>query len=496
VALAIGALGVIVDLAVLRGSFVDLRDDTWEYLVAARHLLAGDGFRTSVIHPPLLAWLRPADSTVPVLIHGPLVPLLLVPLVALAGDSAPGAIGWLSAPLALLAAAALFRLARPRFGDRVAGVAAALLPWTPLAWRALNHDAVLLLGALLFTLSLEAALRARPRPGWAGLWCGLCYLARAEALLLAPIVGIAAALEARRAGRPAGRAAALFAAGFAGCALPWWWHNALSTGSPFFNLSGYLAVSYWPPYHNLGALLDPTLDPTRWREELPALIGALPAKMWSFLPHAAKLTLLQPSVLAAPLTIGGMVWLWRAGRGMALATLGVLATLTLLMCATVYDVRYLATALPLICLASAAGAVRLVHRLGRWGVAAAAALLALAVAPASWREATGPDQEARGRAAQEQAALDRSLESGEPMLVLSDIPDLVAWRTGWPVVWVDPEAAPEAARNTAARAERWVGSQSRLGGVTFWLPDSSGRRGTQGPRPATPPRRRGPPSHS
>src|SRR5262249_28516836 len=76
-ALAIGMLGVLCDVALLRASVPDLRDDIWEYAVAARHLLAGDGFRTSVVHPPLIGLLRPSDATAPILIHGPLMPLVL-----------------------------------------------------------------------------------------------------------------------------------------------------------------------------------------------------------------------------------------------------------------------------------------------------------------------------------------------------------------------------------------------------------------------------------
>src|SRR5437667_11801180 len=77
----------IFDLAALRAGVPDPLDDTWEYGVAARHVLAGDGFRTDVIHPPLWS-LRDSRSTVPVLVHGPLAPSLLAPLVPLASAHA------------------------------------------------------------------------------------------------------------------------------------------------------------------------------------------------------------------------------------------------------------------------------------------------------------------------------------------------------------------------------------------------------------------------
>src|SRR5947208_1487409 len=64
------------DLAVLRSGTPHPSDDHWEDFLIAEHLLAGGGFRTHLIYPPLWGLRDPRDLTVPVLVHGPLLPLL------------------------------------------------------------------------------------------------------------------------------------------------------------------------------------------------------------------------------------------------------------------------------------------------------------------------------------------------------------------------------------------------------------------------------------
>ena len=86
-ALLIATTFWVFDLGSLHGGIPSPLDDTWEYGVAARHLLAGDGYRTGVIHPPLWT-LRDSAITVPLLIHGPLAPAIVAPLVLARGAKA------------------------------------------------------------------------------------------------------------------------------------------------------------------------------------------------------------------------------------------------------------------------------------------------------------------------------------------------------------------------------------------------------------------------
>src|SRR5512143_3264505 len=108
--------------AVLGAGVPDPLDDVGEYGVTARQLLAGHGFRTTVIHPPLWG-LRDAALSVPVLVHGPLLPLLAAPALAALGAGALDHAAWPAALFAFLAAALVFRTGTRHFGP-AAGAAA------------------------------------------------------------------------------------------------------------------------------------------------------------------------------------------------------------------------------------------------------------------------------------------------------------------------------------------------------------------------------------
>ena len=160
----------------------DPLDDTWEYGVAARHLLSGDGFRTSVIHPPLWG-LRDAALTVPVLVHGPLLPLLFAPALALLGAGALDQVAWLAALFALLTALLLCRLGTRHFGPAVGAAAALLFTLAPLTLRAVHHDVSVVAGAFLLLLAFDLLARERPRHTAAALVLGLGMLVRPEMAL-------------------------------------------------------------------------------------------------------------------------------------------------------------------------------------------------------------------------------------------------------------------------------------------------------------------------
>src|SRR5690348_16773737 len=141
------------DLLALRAGVPDPLDDSWEYGVVARSLLAGHGFRTAVIHPPLWS-LRDGANTVPVLVLGPLLPLALAPLLRAFGPGVLDHVAWLAAAFAWLAAAATFELGAAVAPPPVAAAAAALLTLSPLAIRAVHHDVALVAGAWLLAVAL------------------------------------------------------------------------------------------------------------------------------------------------------------------------------------------------------------------------------------------------------------------------------------------------------------------------------------------------------
>ncbi len=450
-AIALAAAWWLLDLAGLRAGAPDRLDDTWEYGVVARALLEGQGFRTPVIHPPLWG-LRDAAFTVPVLVHGPLVPVLLAPVLALFGPGALDGIAWLAALGALAAVPSLVRLG-VRCGGPPVGFAAALL-WTvaPLTLRSVHHDVALTLGAALLAAALELATRPAaergPRPLAAGVALGLACLARHELLAALPLFALALGSRGWR-----------LLAGAGLCLAPWWIHHALAVGQPLFNLSSYLAIGYWGDRPGISVLRDFALTPDRFGAEFAARLPALPAKWADFAPHAAKRALLAP--------FGAVGWLAALGLGFGLAAratrrnawlFGAIAMIPVaVMTVTLYDDRYLVPFLPLYALAAASGARALAQRLPWWmhrprAWIGALALVAIPAAGPALRDEASRSARDRAILASERAALakwDRAIEAEgawEPgpaaRLVFSDTPDFVAWTTGRPVVWIAPEDLP------------------------------------------------------
>lgn len=451
------------DLAGLRAGVPDPLDDSWEYGVVARSLIQGRGFRTQVIHPPLWS-LRDSLDTVPLLIHGPLLPLVLAPRIRLFG---PRALDWvpvLAAELALLAAFFTYRIGARHFGAP-AGAAAALL-WTvaPLTLRAVHHDIALTAGAALLMLALDLLLRPRRFPELAGLALGLGYLARPELLPAALVIPALA-------GRGWWRAALAFVA----CATPWWLHNAAAAGAPLFNLSSYLAIGYWDGRPGLTVLRDFALPPHEWPRVLRETLPALPAKWLDFLPHAVKRSLLVPTAATGWLALVGLAATLRAPetRRAAIAALLLALIPVAVMTTTVYDSRYLTPFLPLWTLAAACGARALAALLpararhpGVW-----LAVLGLLVLPAVIPAVREGEREARTlerRLAFERASLSTlTLGAGtRSSLLFSDLPDFAAWIADRPAVWVTRE---EFARLPSASDPNPHGLPVRGGAVATWF---------------------------
>ncbi len=424
------------DLGLFRLGVPNLLDDTWEYAVAARHLLAGDGFVTTVLHPPLWS-LADQAFRVPLLIHGPLLPGIFAGAIALFGTAFPDHAAWLSAAFAVLAATLTFRLGS-RLLNPAAGVAAALLyTVSPVTLEAVHHDIALSAGAVLFA---AMALLIAPRPGapravtapLAGVLLGLGYLARPEFLLLAPLLAAAT-------GRAAWRALAAFAL----VALPWWIHHALAVGSPFFNLSSYLVIGYHGAYPDLTVLRDFRIPPDAWPATLWNALPELPSKWAATFPRAMKRVLSAPTAATGVLALlGGLVALRDRRLARVALWTGVAALIPIaVMILTVADARYLASFLPLWSVAAAAGAAWLAARLPRpvpeprvW--IALLALLALPSAAAAWRTAAREAGPARAALAEERAALVRMHAGTAAGPMFSDRPDFTAWTTGRPVVWL------------------------------------------------------------
>lgn len=463
-ALLVALLVWLVDLAVLRAAVPHPLDDSWEYGVAARSVAAGAGLRTTVIPPPLWT-LRDSAGTVPLLVHGPLLPIVLAPFVRVFGAGALGLLPWLAAAAATLAAVRIARLGA-RLWSPDAGRAAALA-WTlsPLTIRAVNHDAALAVGALFFVLALDLLVRREPRPLAAGLALGLGSLVRTElpvvALLLLPLAGRRHALS--------------FALGVLVCMAPWWMHNLRATGMPFFSLSSYLVLGYSKRWPELATLRDFDLPPRLFAAALLSSKLAIAGKALAFLPHALRRALTAPSVATGWLAALGLAATAARPerRPLAWALAAIAAVPIAVMSLTVYDERYLTPFLPLWALGAARGGEALASflpwraRRGHGWVWAFALLLAVSLVPALVREAVDAHALAPRLAAERAALAARGAPAlgpaaprrsgvhpvAPPAMFFSDTPDFVAWTTGVPTLYLtraDYERLPPAgaARDT------------------------------------------------
>lgn len=434
ITLALAALYWVFDLALLRAGTPEPLDDLWEYGVAARALLEGHPFRTFVIHPPLWG-LRDAALSVPILIHGPLLPMLLAPLLALFGPGMLMQSAWLAALAAWATAALLFRLGERRGGAPMGAAAALVWTLSPLTLQSVHHDIALPVGALLFTCALDLITRKQPRALAAGVALGLAWLARPEMLLAAPLFALFA-----------GRTALPLLAGFALAAAPWVAHQWSAAGQPFFNLSSYILLGYWGAYPELSPLRDFALTPQHWPDVLRESLPRLDRKWLDFAPRAVKRAVLAPS--------GGTGWLASLGfllgvvlkgdRRVGWLALALSGIPVLVQTLTVFDSRYIVPFMPLWALAVAQAALWLGGFLPAWGrrprtVLALLLMLMLPSIGPALKDATNGARRWREHLAELRAEL--APYAARPGVIeaplISNRPDFAAWTTRRSVVWLE-----------------------------------------------------------
>jgi hypothetical protein len=429
--LAFLALFWLLDLGLLRAGVPDPLDDSWEYGAVARSLLGGHGLRTPVIHPPLWT-LRDAGGTVPLLVHGPLLPLLLVPAVALFGPGVLDHVAWLAALFAALAAISLYQLGERSHSPPAGAAAAGLFTLSPLTLRAVHHDIALTLGAWLLAFALDQLARTRPHGLRAGLALGAGLLVRPEFLFALPALALLA-----------GPAATRFLLVALSPLLPWMWHGYVNAGSPLFNLSSYLLIGYWGARPEIGVMRDFALAPRAWPQALAHALPSLPAKWLAFFPHALKRVLLAPSAFTGWLApLGTLLAVQSPGaRPLTLASAALAMLPLAIMTVTLFDARYLVPFLPVFALAVARGAAESVDWFPPWArrprawMSALAVLVLLTEGPAllEGRREAGV---ARDRLRAERAGLAALPVPASPAPVYSDTPDFVAWTLRRPALWV------------------------------------------------------------
>lgn len=450
-ALALVALLWAVALAALGVGVPDPRDDLWEYGVVARHLIAGEGFRTTVIHPPVWS-LRAPSGSVAMWVHGPLIPLVLVPWIQIGGEGALDHAAWLGAGLVLLAAWFAGRAALRHGGAGAGASTLIVVALSPLLWSAAVHDLSMAAGALAIAIALDQAWRERPRGVTAGVALGIGALARPELLF----AGLASMLILAR-GQDRIRT-------LIGLALPTaavWIVRAFGA-LPARNLSELLVVCYTARWPELSALRDFHLTPGSLGAAIREAAPGLGAKWAHQGPRALFHLLSAPCVAVAPLMVLGLIRGWTSSGRPAKVGLLLLAAIPIsLITLTESSARYVMPWVPLAAVASVAGAREILRRTRMSPSIASVIPVLLTVPFAATSLATRAQEVPRLRAAieAERVAL-RPLDvvrTRERSPFFSDRPDFDAWITGRSVVWLERhefDRLPPADSTESTRAPR------------------------------------------
>ena len=321
--------------------------DSYIYLGVSESIADGRGFQTPLIGTP--------DAS-----HPPLAALSIVPASAMT-DLTRGYIAQrvTMAVLGAFSVAAIGLLGRAVAGSRVGLIAAGLAAIYPNIWLANSVVMSETLVILIMALALLATYRFLRQPTWwsaaaIGVLCGLAALARAELLLLVPMLLLPAALVVKPVPRRA--QVAFLSIGVVACGLvvaPWVVRNLVTFQEPTFLSTGdgtaLLSTNCDETYygHNIGLselpctyVVPPSRDPSvssaRQRaiaidyigdhlSRLPVVIGVRVLRMWDLFrpvqgvdlntvegrPKEAGLAGLAMYYVLVPLTIGGVVVLRR-----------------------------------------------------------------------------------------------------------------------------------------------------------------------------------------
>lgn len=497
-ALVLALMWWTLDLAILRAGVPHPADDHWEDHLIAERLIAGDGFRTTMIYPPLWG-LRDAHDTIPVLVHGPLLAVLTAPALAAFGRDALESVAVPAALLALAALIPIYRIAARHFGAPVGAAAAGLFTLSPLTLEAVHHSGSVIVGAALLTWAIDLVARPAPRGLAAGLVAGLASLVRPEALLALPVLG-ALGWQTRRTNL---QTIVALAAGFAACALPWWIYRTGAVGSPFFNLTSYTLVGFWGARPDVSVMQDFTLTPERWPSVLRAELPGIAGKWISFAPRALKHVLFTPSGATGWLAIVGLAAAAsgqtrvvddRSGTELSVTSARRLAWCSALlvlvpvaaMTLTFHQPLYLVPFAPLLAIGAAAGAASLANAMPTWARRPRAwiGLTLLLLLPSALPALRGAASEARvleRRLASERQTLARDFPRDEPgpRVIFSDSPDFVAWVTGRPALWTTEQAFAKLYAPNGAAADLGLPPPAEVSGYfhdDFRNPAAVGRR--------------------
>ncbi|MBE7558910.1 glycosyltransferase family 39 protein [bacterium] len=289
-------------------AFVSGNGDAADYASMGRNLARGEGFRSSVVYPLQLAMFCEEDPhRAPNLHRPPLLPLVYGALFLLLG--AHGWIVW-AVSAAMLAATAfvIVRSGRLPWEARAAGAAALLAYPTTVVFAAsgMTEPAAALVCVFLAARLSGHSWKTRRGAVVLGGLAGLAALLKYPLAMLLPFVLWAAWRGAES--RLRWKAPTTIGAAWLAVVLPWWVHNAVVVGDPFFTLQSRFEVTKGLPGYELFrvARSDSPVEPLSFAAQNAAALAGKSLAAWR------GFFLSDWGLHAWPLLLGlAVAWVWR-----------------------------------------------------------------------------------------------------------------------------------------------------------------------------------------
>lgn len=411
--------------------------DPYDYAQLARNLAEGKGFTTDVITPISWGTVPELDSH-PDLWRAPLYPLAVAAFFQLFGTS-PSVLPVVSSVAFLGFVLIVYRLGERLFDRRTGFLAGLFVTTAPGLLRTGVTGYTEALYMLLVFAAVLAVVRNDRHPCLLGALSGLAYLTRYNHWFLLAGILIFALSRLRRNRRGYGLK---FCVTFFATLSPWLLRNVLVVGQPFYHHHAYLLASHNPINEGFSVFFQfdpPNLVDFAVRHPWVLIRKALDnlVKLYGWIPRFFR----ETWVLAL-LGAWGMVSLRdrrEDGRGGLLVAFGLGFLLQAVILSFVHlKARHFVPFLPVVFLFGAAAVARVFRKGNRWlggllvgGVLLVNLLFVFAMNP--WPSTVTEDEYRKLRDA---------VPAGEP--ILTNAPELTAWYTDRPSLWVVPFEEAEA----------------------------------------------------
>ncbi|MDI6808535.1 MAG: glycosyltransferase family 39 protein [Candidatus Eisenbacteria bacterium] len=426
--------------ALLPGPSFSLFSDYWDYLQIGREIADGHGFTSKFTYPALLKYAEPGDSTFPVLWRGPAYPYFLAILYSFVGHRA-GILLHVNALFFVLTIPFIYLIGRTLF-SRGAGVVASLLFMLSseiLDVTTLGYPTTELVFFFVLSTFLLSGTPSARRALLSGFWFALGVLTQISFIIYLPVLSVYGFYQAEK---KRGLVLAALLSFPVISFLAFQARNWIVTGNPVFTTASF-HMSFYPiiPLWKIARSVDPAMQFSasflfsnfltvvsqcainfqRYIWAFPGFLGTLGLSFFIlsfFLRWPKNETARFVKFVLVSLVVG-----------------------VLALAPFVFDTMLLLPLIPLCFILASGACFSLLKKLGREvfflrnTLLIVVSLMLLAqMRTVSLKLKHGALDLDRVSVEEDMKAIGRDLKEGD--LVISDIPDFVAWYTGMSGLWL------------------------------------------------------------